>query len=256
MEEQCAMSGKPGPSIGPSTGGHEFRMDLRSKVYLWMSGISVASLLVSDVVGSKLFDVNIMGVTVQHTCGMIAFPVTFVITDLLNDYYGKAAARRVAIVSFTMALLAFVVINVALSMPRLDASFNVNEESFHDVFASARVMYIASLTAYIVGTFLDIRLFSAFKRLTGGKAVWLRATGSTVISQMIDSFIVSWLAFSLMRRLIPDSGTPASFVEVLKIAATGYTLKFFIALALTPIIYLAHGLLSAAGLRPVPVAEA
>lgn len=239
----------------PATSGHEFTMSLRSKVYLWMSGISVASLLVSDVVGSKLFDINLMGFSVQHTCGMIAFPITFVITDLLNDYFGKAAARRVAIVSFTMALLAFAVINIAIKMPRLDAPFNVNEQSFRDVFASARVMYIASLTAYLVGTFLDIWLFSGLKKLTRGRAVWLRATGSTVASQMVDSIIVSWLAFDVGRQLIAGSGTPAGFSEVMKIAATGYALKFCIALVLTPVIYVGHGLLKAAGMQPISVAE-
>lgn len=240
----------------PSTGGHEFTMSLRSKVYLWMSGISVASLLVSDVVGSKLFEINVLGYPVKHTCGMIAFPITFVITDLLNDYYGKAAARRVTIVSFAMALFAFAVINIALEMPRLDAPFNINEQSFRDVFASARVMYIASLTAYLVGTFLDIWIFSGLKRLTKGRAVWLRATGSTVASQMVDSFIVSWLAFDVGRRLIDGSGTPAGFAEVLSIAATGYGLKFCIALALTPVIYAGHAIFGAAGLRPIPVAGA
>lgn len=228
---------------------------MRTRVFMWLSALSVASLLISDVVGCKLFDIKPLGFTVQHTCGMIAFPITFVITDLLNDYYGKQAARRVTLVSFAMALFAFIVINIALAMPRLDAPFNVDEGAYRSVFASARMMYVASLSAYIVGSLADIWIFSVLKRFTRGKAVWLRATGSTVISQLIDSFIVSWLAFSLLRRVNPESGAPAEFGEVLKIAATGYSLKFFIAIGLTPVIYLGHAVLGQMGLRPVPVAE-
>lgn len=79
----------------------------------------MACLLVADVVGIKLFQIRLLGLTVEHTCGMLTFPVTFMLTDLLNDYYGKAAARRVTFIGFAMAGFMFGVINLALAMPVL-----------------------------------------------------------------------------------------------------------------------------------------
>lgn len=229
------------------------------KLYLWLAAISVTCLLISDVVGVKLFRIplgfKVLGVdSIVHTCGMLAFPVTFVITDVANEFFGKKAARRIAILSFSMALLAFALINVSLAMPSLDAPFNVRPESFDAVFGSARIMYIASLSAYLVGTLADISIFGLLKKLTGGRLIWLRSTGSTVFSQMIDSLVVTYLAFSLGRTLFPSPDTaPMPLAEVFKTAATGYSLKFVIALSLTPVIYLCHGLIRRTfGLSPAP----
>lgn len=229
-------------------------------VYTWLAATSVMCLLIADVVGVKLFQFKLpfslpfFGDTIQHTAGMLTFPITFLITDWLNDYYGKHAARRVVLISFTMALGAFVVMQIARALPHWDVPFNVGAPAFESIFGSATIMYIASLCAYLVGSFADIFLFGIFKRATGGKMIWLRATGSTVISQMIDSLVVTWIAFSAGRMLFPTPGGPAAMgmSEVFKTAATGYTLKFCIALAITPLLYLGHGLIGRiTGLKPL-----
>jgi hypothetical protein len=232
-------------------------------VYVWLTGASVASLLIADVLGVKLFQLSIpfelpyFGTTIEHTAGMLTFPITFLITDWLNDYYGKAAARRAVLASFAMALLAFVVIQVARALPYWNVPFNVKPEAFEAVFGSASVMYIASITAYLVNNLLDIFLFGVLKRATGGKYIWLRATGSTLISQLIDSFVVTFMAFWLGRKLFPDSGVPMSGPEVVKTALTGYTLKFVIALAITPVLYLGHAWIKRfTGLTPLPAESA
>ena len=139
-------------------------------------------------------------------------------------------------------------------MPHWNVPFNIEAKSFDDVFSSSRIMYIASLAAYLVGSMTDIAMFGWLKRITGGKRVWLRATGSTVVSQAIDSFVVTWLAFSVMRVLVP-SGLPAMPMdEVLRTAATGYLLKFVIALLLTPAVYGGRWLMRVRfGLTPIPV---
>jgi len=219
------------------------------KLFMWLSGVSIASLLIGDVIGIKLFRIP-LGFTlplpggstdsIVHTCGMLTFPITFLITDLVNEFYGKRAARRLAIISFSMSLFAFVFINIGLAMPFLDADFNISPAAFNMVFGSAKVMFVASLTAYLIGNFCDIAVFGAFKRLTGDRFIWLRATGSTVISQMLDSLVVTYLAFSLGRRLFADGAVPMGTSEVFKTAATGYLLKFVIAIAMTPVIYLGH----------------
>ncbi|MFZ4573031.1 MAG: queuosine precursor transporter [Phycisphaerales bacterium] len=229
------------------------------QLYLWLSAISVTCLLIGDVVGIKLFRIplgfSVSGIdSIVHTCGMLAFPVTFLITDVANEFFGKRAARRIALLSFSMAILAFLFINVSLAMPSLDADFNIKPETFKAVFGNARIMYVASLTAYLVGTFCDISIFALLKRVTRGKMIWLRSTGSTVISQMIDSLVVTYLAFSLGRTLFPaPDSVPMPLSEVFKTAATGYSLKLVIALCLTPVIYLCHGFIKRVfHLTPVP----
>ncbi|MBT9561207.1 MAG: queuosine precursor transporter [Myxococcales bacterium] len=236
---------------------------VQQQVYLWLTVLFVASLLVADVLGVKLFRIPLgFSFTVpwqdgeidaiQHTCGMLTFPVTFLLTDLLNEYYGKAAARRVVWIGFAAGGFVFLCINVALAMPHWDVPFNVSREAFAGVFSSARVMYVASLAAYFVGSMADIWMFGWLKRRTGGRMVWLRATGSTVASQLIDSLVVTWLAFSVGRTLM-GGGEPMPMDDVLKAAATGYLLKFVIALGLTPVIYAGRRVLeSRFGLVPLP----
>lgn len=219
------------------------------KLYLWLAVLFVSSLVVADIVGIKLFRIPlpfpVLGYTaIEHTCGMLTFPVTFLLTDLINEHYGPRAARRVTYMGFAAALFVFGVINLAQAMPYLDAPFNVSPAAFDAVFGSAKIMYIASLCAYLVGQLSDIAIFGFFKRLTGQRLIWLRATGSTVISQLIDSFVVSYLAFSLGRELFPDPATPPAPIEAIPaIAVTGYALKFTIAIAITPLIYLGRRLM-------------
>ena len=261
-------SANPAATVSP-VGRAAYQFSTAQKVYLWLSSFSLACLLIADIVGVKLFRVPFPGSfsitmpfsdvtydSVTHTCGMLTFPVTFLITDLLNEYYGKKAARRVVWIGFSMAMFVFVVVNIAQAMPSWDVPFNVKPEAFDAIFGSAKIMYVASVTAYLVGNFCDIAVFGVFKRLTGGRFIWLRATGSTVVSQMIDSFIVTYLAFGLGRTLFEGGGEAMPFGEIVKTAATGYTLKFVIAVGLTPIIYLGHKMMrSWFGLTPMPPEE-
>ncbi len=233
-------------------------------LYLWLATLSCACLMIGDVVGIKLFTIPLPFripvfwsaepiAAITHTCGMLVFPVTFLITDLVNEYFGKRAARRVVILGVATNILAFAVMNVAQYMPRLDAPYNISQEHFDASFGSAKGLYVASTVAYLAGQFSDIAIFGFLKRLTGGRAIWLRATGSTLISQLIDSFLVSWIAFGLWRQWFPNpSALPASFSNVIQIALTGYVLKFVIAIAITPLIYAGHGVIERlTGLRPL-----
>lgn len=234
------------------------------RLYIWLTLITTTCLLVANAIGVKLFQFQLpfhwpgfMGghSTLEHTCGMLTFPITFLITDLMNEYYGQRATRRAIYASFTMAMIAFVAFQVAEAMPHWNVGFNIKSEAFTAVFSSASVMYLASMAAYVVGSLSDIFLFGVIKRFTGGKLVWLRSTGSTIISQAIDSFIVTWIAFSLSRQLFPGPGQPDPMPmnDVIKTAATGYTLKFLIAIGLTPAIYLGRWAIKRhLGLKPLP----
>ncbi|MBY0261454.1 MAG: queuosine precursor transporter [Phycisphaerales bacterium] len=233
--------------------------DIRFRVYLWLSGVFVTCLLVADITGSKFFHFNLFTANlplvgsytfVTHSVGMFAFPVTFLLTDLVNEYYGKPGARRLTYMGLGMAFLAFIMIYLARMAPTSEIS-PIPGQTFDAVFAMSNRLYVASLTAYFVGQMCDIWLFGVLKRLTGGRLVWLRSTGSTVVSQAIDSFLVTAILFAATNN--PKTGVAYTWHEILETAATGYLLKFLIAIALTPLVYLGRWVLRTRfGMTPVP----
>lgn len=232
-------------------------MDIGARVYLWLAAVFVTCLLLANIIGVKLFSFD-LGIelggkpfNLEHTTGMLTFPVTFLITDLLNEYYGKRGARRVTYIGFAMAALAYALIWISRQFPILEVEGTATHAAYENIFGAAALMYIASIVAFLIGSLLDIFIFGVFKRLTRGKMVWLRATGSTVISQIFDSLIVTSLFFWVMPML--TGGKPQDFVWVLKTAATGYFLKFVLAVLLTPFVYLGRWTLREKfGLTPVP----
>ena len=234
--------------------GEPFAPDIRTRLYLWMSAIFVTSLLLANILGVKLFRFDLFEgrLLVEHTVGMLPFPITFLLTDLLNEYYGKRAARRVTYVAFAMGVLAFLLISIGRAMPiREGIPGTADAKSFDLIFGASSLMYIASIAAFLVGSLLDIWLFGLLKRWTRGRLVWLRATGSTVISQLFDSFIVSFMFFIVLPTLIGGATADAGFVS--RTALTGYMLKFVIAVALTPMIYLGRWFIRARfRLTPLP----
>lgn len=220
------------------------------RLYIWLTAAFVTCLLTADLIGSKLFRVEAWGLDVTHSIGMIPFPVTFLLTDLLNEYYGKKAARRVVFIGFASAGLCFFFLVVGQKMP-ISPHSAITQEQYDAVFGNAKLMYMASLTAYLCGSLLDIFVFGLLKSATKGRLLWLRATGSTIVSQMLDSFLVTAIFWGFQDTL--GDGSPVTLEFILKTAATGYTLKFFIALALTPAIYGGHGLMHRwFGLEPLP----
>lgn len=236
------------------------RLDARIRLYLWLTGAFVTCLLMANIVGVKLFliPIDLLGVSfsINHTAGMIAFPITFILIDLLNEYYGKKAARRVTWIAFTMGFLALGLIWIARALP-IDETKpgTATHAAFENVFGAATLMYIASMVAFLMGSMLDIFIFGAFKRLTGGKMVWLRATGSTLISQVFDSFVITFVFFDVMQRL--TGGEAWKFGDIISTAATGYWLKFALAVALTPVIYLGRWMIRRfVGLAPVAAENA
>lgn len=236
--------------------GRPLQLSTHQAVYLWLTAVNVACLLLANIVGVKLFrfELHAGGFTipVEHTAGMLPFPLTFLLTDLVNEYYGPRNARRMTYVAFAMAGLAFAVLGAARALPTLEGiPGTATAEAFEMVFGAAALMYVASVLAYLLGSLLDIVLFSAFKRVTGGRLVWLRATGSTVVSQLFDSFAVTFFFFMAGPILLGREPAPASFVA--QTALTGYVLKFVIAVAMTPVIYGGRAVLERGfGLRPIP----
>jgi uncharacterized integral membrane protein (TIGR00697 family) len=211
--------------------------DRRQLLYLWLAGLFVAALLTADLIGSKVFRLG----SVDLSVGLLAFPLTFVLTDVINEFYGPRGARRVTFLGLGGALFAFAVIQLAIALPTSPES-PLAGETFATVFGWSRRLYLASLSAYVVGQLLDISLFSLLRRLTRHRLLWLRATGSTLGSQLVDTTVVTTGLFIGVK--------PASFIAGM--VRDSYVLKVLIAIALTPVIYAVHALVLRRLARPTP----
>ncbi len=224
-------------------------LDARQRLFIFLGAAFTTCLIVGDIIGGKLISSSIFGFPFTTTVGMVPFPVTFLLTDVLNEFYGKRAARFVTLVGFVMATLSFGIIYLAGVIPiaefTRDPSWQgVTEASFANVFLGSQRMIVASLAAYLVAQFVDIGMFHLLKQLTHGKYLWLRASGSTAASQMVDTIVITIVAWI---GILPWS-------KIGDIILSAYGLKIFIAVALTPAIYACHSLVERwAGIAPVPV---
>jgi uncharacterized integral membrane protein (TIGR00697 family) len=187
----------------------------------------VAALITGDFVGGKFF------VVFGHTfsAGIVPFPLTFVLTDIVNEFYGTHGARRLTLAGLTAAVFVWAVITLALALPTSPES-PIPDDVFRGAFGTSARLYVASLTAYVIGQLLDITIFSALRGVTGHRLLWLRATGSTVLSQIVDSVAVSFI-FLVGTK-------PLAFI--LSNAAHNYLGKLGMAILLTPLIYGLHAL--------------
>lgn len=203
-------------------------MDRKQRFYVWLTAIFVAALISSDLIGGKVFRVWGLDLGV----GMIPFPLTFLLTDIVNEFYGTEGARRMTFVGLGVAMFVFIVVNIAIYLPTSPES-PMAGDTFRNVFGWSVRGYIASLTAYVIGQLLDISIFFTLRKLTGHRFIWLRATGSTVLSQAVDTLVIS---FGLW------SGTKSTSF-ILHIARNGYVVKLALAVGLTPLIYAGHAIL-------------
>ncbi|TDI69071.1 MAG: VUT family protein [Bacteroidetes bacterium] len=212
------------------------------KLFVVCAAIFVTALVVAEATASKLFTVvelpfaiNIFGEqfnSVVMTAGVIAFPITFIVTDLLNEYYGKPGIRFVTYLGMVMIIFEFGLLQVAMNVPTSPIS-PVPAEAFDTVFGASGRIIIGSLIAYVIGQLADISLFHWLRGLTKGKHLWLRATGSTLGSQFLDTFIVLFVAFY----------GPMTIQTIIAVTLFNYAYKFVVAILITPVIYGAHHLI-------------
>jgi len=200
-------------------------VDRKQYFFVWLTAIFVAALVTGDFIGGRFF--VLFGRT--FSAGIIPFPLTFVLTDIVNEFYGTTGARRLTFVGLGAAIFVWGVIQLALHLPASPTS-PISDEVFHAAFGTAARLYVASLTAYVIGQLLDISIFRTLRRATGHRLLWLRATGSTVLSQMIDSFTVSFVFLAGTRSM--------GFIT--SNAANNYVGKLIMAVLLTPVIYAMH----------------
>lgn len=242
-----------------------------NRLFILLGGFFIANALIAEFIGVKIFSLErtlgiapfaleIFGMgpfSFNLTTGVLLWPVVFIMTDVINEYFGRKGVRWLSFLAVGLISYAFLMFFIGIRLTPADfwptshlaavtdpvarqsmgAQVGDYNAAFSLVFGQGLWIIIGSLVAFLIGQFVDVFVFHKIKRWTGEKGVWLRATGSTLISQFIDSFVVLFIAFYI--------GADWSIALVLAIGVVNYIYKFTMAIVLTPIIYLAHYLIDA-----------
>ena len=204
----------------------------RELVFFILGGFFLTNALLGEMTGGKLFVIDWGWFSAVLPLGVLPWPVVFITTDLVNEYYGRDGVRKLTFLALLLIVYAFGVLFLAILVPAWEHS-PVSYDAFAEVFGQSMWIIVGSLTAFLVSQFVDVLIFSSIKRATGHRMLWLRATGSTVVSQFVDTFVVQAVAFVLPGKL--------TIAQVVPIALSSYAFKLCVAILITPIIYLAHG---------------
>lgn len=203
----------------------------RQLVYFILGGFFLTNAILGELTGGKLFEMN--GVVLS--IGVIPWPVVFLTTDLINEYFGRAGVKKLTYLAVGMIIYSFILLYAAMLVPSWERS-PVSSEMFAGVFGQSMWIIVGSIVAFLVAQLIDVLVFQFVKRRTGAKRMlWLRATGSTAVSQLIDTFIVGFIAFVIPQKLL--------FSEFLRLAQGNYLYKLGIAVLITPLIYLVHAVI-------------
>ncbi len=249
-------------------------MQKQTRLFIILGGFFVANALIAEFIGVKIFslektlglnpmDLKFFGnenLSFNLTAGVLLWPVVFIMTDVINEYYGRKGVRLLSFLAVALITYAFFMIFVTIDLvpadfwPTSHLKLNLDDAAresqglielesevsnfntaFKVVFRQGLWIIVGSLVAFLVGQVVDVTVFHRIKKLTGESKVWLRATGSTLISQFIDSYVVLFIAFYI--------GADWPLMLVLAIGTVNYIYKFVMAIVLTPAIYLAHFLI-------------
>jgi queuosine precursor transporter len=228
---------------------HSILKDRPTKLFLGFTAFFCCNALIAEAIGTKLFSLEKLigmhpvnftlfgqsGLAFTLTCGVLLWPFEFVITDIINEFYGPKAVRRISITAVVLISYAFLMYFLAIAMPPAEVWINSSskqgveniQNSFNAIFGQNMRIIIGSLVAFMVSQVVDVTVFHQIKKKTGNKFLWLRATGSTLVSQLVDSYIVLFIAFSGIF----------SWQQILAIGMMNYIYKFIVAILLTPLIY-------------------
>jgi uncharacterized integral membrane protein (TIGR00697 family) len=200
-------------------------------IYIILAGIFITNALVAELIGGKLIYIgdNVMSL------GILPWPIVFITTDLINEYFGEKGVKKLSFITAGLIAYTFFILLIGLNIPAVKGDGLITDDQFSAVFGQSMWIIVGSITAFLVSQLIDVTLFHFLKNKTGNKMLWLRSTGSTVISQLFDSFIVLGIAFWLPGKINTQTFIASAF--------TGYSVKLVIAVGLTPLIYLGHYLI-------------
>ncbi|WP_020504710.1 queuosine precursor transporter [Lamprocystis purpurea] len=235
------------------------KFDRPTILFLLLAGFFIANAIIAEFIGVKIFaleetlglapfDWNLFGQSgsLNFTAGVLLWPVVFIMTDIINEYFGKRGVRFLSYLVVGLIIYAFVFAYLAIGLtpaswwvgiqanqgvPDMQAAFAV-------IFGQGQWIIVGSVTAFLIGQIIDVTVFHRVRRVTGDRMVWARATGSTLISQLVDSFVVLYIAFVLGPQQWPTE-------LFLAVGTVNYVYKFVVAIALTPLIYLGRALIDA-----------
>ena len=213
----------------------------RQWLFVFLAGMFITSAVTAELISNKLIDIplnfHLLGSNIgpfTTIVGVLPWPVVFLLTDLMNEFYGKKAVRRLSWITAILIAYCFLIVSVAMELPakEIEGSTLATDQEFSKVFGQAQMVIVGSIAAFLFSQLVDVLVFHWLKSKTGNRFIWLRSTGSTIFSQLIDTYIVLYIGFVLPGNLTWDS-----FMEI---APTNYFLKILIALSLTPLIYAGH----------------
>ena len=210
------------------------KVELAKKIYLYLAAIFITSLVVSNLIFQKFiswhpFDVEILGNKLfELSVGILPYPITFLVTDLISEIYGKKKANQVVIAGIFASLFSLLILTVADFLPAIQNS-PIDDSTFKLVFSKSLIAVSASMASYLLAQFVDIKIYHFWKNLTKGKMLWLRNNFSTFSSQFIDTVTVITLlcVFEVLNW--------ESFVGLV---VSGVVFKILIAFLDTPLLYL------------------
>jgi uncharacterized integral membrane protein (TIGR00697 family) len=228
----------------------------KTNLFIILCAIFLTNAIIAEIIGVKIFSVestlgfepvqlNLFGFILDFnlTAGAVIWPVVFITTDVINEYFGKKGVRKISFITAFLIAYIFVVIYMVtklvpasfwIDLNNTDAdgsSFNINY-AFQTIFRQGLGIIIGSLTAFLIAQLLDVYIFQRLRHITGKRMIWLRATGSTLVSQLIDSFVVLGIAFYLFGNW--------SILQIISVGMINYIYKFVVAIILTPLLYVAH----------------
>jgi queuosine precursor transporter len=234
-------------------GGH-LADDRATRLFILLAGFFVTDALLAEFVGVKIFSLeqtlgidlvqwSLFGVngTLNFTAGVIYWPIVFVLTDLINEYYGLRGVRLVSWMAVAFIGWAFIAAYVAISLSPapfwIDANAQLGvpdiQRAYALIFGQGMWTIAGSIIAFLIGQLIDITVFRRIRQLTGERYLWLRATGSTAVSQLFDSFIVLYIAFVIGPQQWPVT-------QFLAVGSVNYGYKMAAAIAMIPLLYLVH----------------
>ena len=232
--------------------------DLKAnRLFIVLAGFFLTNALLAEFVGGKIFSLestlgiepvewSLLGVqgNLSFTAGVLLWPFVFVMTDIINEYFGVRGVRLISWIAVAFICYAFAAAYAAIALAPAGFWVEANRDlgvpdiqrAFALIFGQGLWIIAGSVVAFLIGQLIDVVVFHRIRRATGERLVWLRATGSTAISQLVDSFVVLYIAFVLG----PQQWSIAQFLAV---GTVNYAYKLAMAIALIPLLYLARRLI-------------
>lgn len=226
-----------------------------TRLFIVLACFFIANAVIAEFIGVKIFsvegtlgfkelDLTLFGIehlSLNMSAGVLNWPIVFIMTDIINEYFGKKGVKMLSYVAVVMISYGFITIYGSMNL--VPSGFWINKElangsvlnmndAYNNILGQGLWIIVGSITAFLVSQLIDVSVFHWIKKKTGDKSLWLRATGSTVVSQLIDSFVVIYIAFYI--------GGDWTFKQIIAVGLVGYIYKFIVALSVTPILYIVH----------------